>query len=509
MNNKKDYCIKFGVWVKENASQKMRDIIINAKEQVDSKPNYVFDTLREALVMSGLFELDTLISVKVLSDEEFKYLDDSLSRVNLPSATVDYNSKEFEHQPVELIGVYLDTMTSDEYINSDEFKELDRELSLGLQNDIDNDPSVSNILSVFVKEKDLVSMYDKYFNEHGIPEMFYELVVKVIRTFIPVAAMYITIGSLENDAPNYNKYTLTLLTAYIARTIGVKFSLEVCNDDESLALQVACYELAFFKNIDFLARTAVKSDDHWMESCAFEAHAGALAGCGFTIGRVPGIKYHIGTKDEKFEQIDCRLDIYYKSVNELMFMLTKIVSTYVLNINAKNINDIYIGEEIPTEEIDKLTLKLKEVKANHNRVLKYSDALSSIDRGTAEPKMMARIFEKEKLSGIFQTAISKLESFDMPFHKSDFASIDEYESAVRKEIMGAYNDIKYAVKRGKFRDKCRIRELTDPDNLKEVEGVINTMSKKFDKLRESIDDYDTGEWKAACKLLLDVLEHGL
>lgn len=506
MYNRRDYSLKFSAWAKTGASQKMKDIMRRARERFDTESKDFFETLREALVMSGLFECETLISLKILSDEEYKYIEASLPRVGLPSAVTEYNAKEFGHEPVELIGIYLDTVMCDMDLDSDEFKELDGELGLGFQKDIDNDPTISNILSIIVKETDIVSIYDKYFNEHSVSEMFYELVVEVIRTFIPMAAVYMTISSLEDRVPSYNKYTLTLLVAYIARIIGVKFNLELCDEDEDLSLQIAGYELAFFKNLDLLARTAVKSEKHWMENCELEANAGALAGCGVTIGRVPGIKTNIDTKDDEFEQVECRLSIYYESVNELVFMVAKMVSTYVLNLNAKNINDIYIGEEIPTEETDKLTLKLKEVKANHKRVLKYSDVLSNMDKGAGEPKSMTRLFEKEKLNGIFQTAIGRLKSFDMPFNKDDFASRDEYDSAVQKELMGAYKDIKYAIKRGKFRDKCRIRELTDPDNLKEVEELINTMSKKFDMMGESIDAYDTDEWKVACNLLLNGLK---
>lgn len=506
MYNRRDYSLKFSAWSKASSSQKMKDIMKEAREYFGDKPKDFFETLREALVVSGLFKPDTLISIKILSDEEFKYIEASLPRLEMSSVATEYNAKEFEHAPVELIGIYLDTETCDMDLNSDEFRELDDELSLGLQNDMMRSSSVSNILSIIVKETDIVSMYDKYFNEHGVSEMFYEIVVEIIRTFIPMTAVYMVLNSLEGDAPSYNKYALTILVAYVARIIGVKFNIELCVEDEDLSLQIAGYELAFFKNLDMLARTAVKSEKHWMEDCGFEANAGALAGCGVTIGRVPGIKTNIDTKDSEFEQVECRLGIYYESVNELMFMVAKMVSTYVLNLNAKRLDDIYIGEKIPTNALDELTLKLKEVKANHKRVLKYSDVLINMDKDADEPKSMTRLFEKEKLNGIFQTAIGKLESFDMPFNKDDFASMDEYTSAVQKEIMGAYKDIKYAVKRGKFRDKCRIRELTDPDNLKEVEGVINDMSKKFDMMRESVDEYDTDEWKVAYKMLLGGLD---
>ena len=495
-----DYGFDFIVGISTNANNRTKEIFdsIN-KSKSDTKEN-VLASIQKALLCIGVLNRPIVVDMRIVNNREFNEISKMVHDSTLNCCKVNYEPTKFKHTPINTISMHFDTRNVYSIVIADSV------FGLGVH-DIFNDFNVSQSVVILVNENDIIDIYDAYYKDNNDIEMLYDLTVEALRKFIPLFSIYALDSVLENSLVTYNKYTLSMLITAIARLSGIQFNINVCLDNGECNLRIASYEKAFFTNLERLARSVLNPDELWMDSSILEAHLGAVVGCGRVIGCVPGIQSNIDMLSNGDDCIKNRLEDYYESLNELIEMLSETISTYVMNTSAEYIKDVYIGEKIPVEKINELTLKLKEVKARHKRVIKYADNFDELEEESAERReRILNALERDKYSGVVQLAMDNLVDLKLPFSEDDFEDGDEFEALATKEVSNICSDIEHVIKTGKFADDCRTRELTTPENLAAVEALINKLVIEHDSAEKAINSLDTDEWMVAHESLIEMYE---
>lgn len=497
----KDYSFDFVVGTRANTSDRTKEILDLINTNKNDNKEDILIVLQQALISIGVLNRPLVVSMRVVGDDEFNNISKTMPTSIKGCCRATYKPTKFQHEPMTTLAMYFD----DNDKNKQDINIADSMFNLGV-GDIFKDFDVPQVITIVVNENDIVDMYEAYYKNKNDIEIFYVLVVESIRKLIPMFSISTLSNVLNGELCKYNKYTLSMLVTAIARMQGAQFNFCTCIDSEERDLRIAGYDKEIFINLEIIARSVAINTEFWMDSAILEARTGVTVGCEIMLDCLTGLQPNIANLPQDDERFNSALKDYYESLSELILMLSEILTAYIMDVSAEYTKDVYIGKKIPADKIQELTLKLKEVRARHKRIIQYSEVFKSIANTEDKVDDDTSLLEMGGYHDITRLAIDKLAGLVLDLYSVDldkYGSSDDKIAAITEQLC---KDILYVIETGKFADNCLTRDITTSDDLIEVEEFINELVSEYNNMNDTLNSFDTDEWMIAHEKLMEIYE---